>query len=42
VVATELGVPDSVKFDSDGTIVSTQVFSGQVLRIDPERAPKPY
>jgi hypothetical protein len=30
-----LGVPDSVKFDSEGYIVSTQVASGQVLRIDP-------
>ncbi|MFZ1161465.1 SMP-30/gluconolactonase/LRE family protein [Mycobacterium sp.] len=34
-VATGLGVPDSVKFDSSGRIVSTQVHSGQVLRIDP-------
>jgi sugar lactone lactonase YvrE len=34
-VAGELGVPDSVKFDSHGFIVSTQVHSGQVLRIDP-------
>ena len=34
-VATGLGVPDSVKFDSAGRIVSTQVHSGQVLRIDP-------
>lgn len=34
-VATSLGVPDSVKFDSTGHIVSTQVHSGQVLRIDP-------
>jgi sugar lactone lactonase YvrE len=34
-VATGLGVPDSVKFDSSGSIVSTQVASGQVLRIDP-------
>jgi sugar lactone lactonase YvrE len=34
-VAGDLGVPDSVKFDADGYIVSTQVFSGQVLRIDP-------
>ena len=34
-VAADLGVPDSVKFDSDGYIVSTQVASGQVLRIDP-------
>jgi sugar lactone lactonase YvrE len=28
-------VPDSVKFDAQGFIVSTQVHSGQVLRIDP-------
>lgn len=35
VIAGDLGVPDSVKFDADGTIVSTQVASGQVLRIDP-------
>ncbi|WP_264070392.1 SMP-30/gluconolactonase/LRE family protein [Mycolicibacterium komossense] len=35
VIATGLGVPDSVKFDADGCIVSTQVASGQVLRIDP-------
>jgi sugar lactone lactonase YvrE len=28
-------VPDSVKFDAQGHIVSTQVASGQVLRIDP-------
>jgi sugar lactone lactonase YvrE len=35
VVATGLGVPDSVKFDAQGFIVSTQVASGQVLRIDP-------
>ncbi len=34
-VASGLGVPDSVKFDSAGLIVSTQVHSGQVLRIDP-------
>ncbi len=34
VVAGELGVPDSVKFDSKGRIVSTQVASGQVLRIE--------
>ncbi|MBI3214352.1 MAG: SMP-30/gluconolactonase/LRE family protein [Mycobacterium sp.] len=34
-VAEGLGVPDSVKFDADGNIVSTQVHSGQVLRIDP-------
>jgi sugar lactone lactonase YvrE len=35
VIATGLGVPDSVKFDADGRIVSTQVATGQVLRIDP-------
>lgn len=35
-VATGLGVPDSVKFDSAGFIVSTQVASGQVLRIEPQ------
>ena len=35
VVARDLGIPDSVKFDSAGFIVSTQVGSGQVLRIDP-------
>ena len=34
-VARDLGVPDSVKFDAQGFIVSTQVHSGQVLRIDP-------
>jgi sugar lactone lactonase YvrE len=34
-VAGDLGVPDAVKFDSSGCIVSTQVHSGQVLRIDP-------
>jgi sugar lactone lactonase YvrE len=34
-VASGLGVPDSVKFDSAGHIISTQVHSGQVLRIDP-------
>jgi sugar lactone lactonase YvrE len=34
-VAGDLGVPDSVKFDAKGYIVSTQVASGQVLRIDP-------
>jgi sugar lactone lactonase YvrE len=34
-VAGDLGVPDSVKFDSKGFIVSTQVASGQLLRIDP-------
>lgn len=35
VVAKDLGVPDSVKFDAEGFIISTQVASGQVLRIDP-------
>lgn len=35
VVASDLGVPVSVKFDSKGFIVSTQVASGEVLRIDP-------
>ena len=34
-VAGDLGVPDAVKFDSEGFIVSTQVASGQVLRINP-------
>lgn len=34
-VAGDLGLPDSVKFDAQGFIVSTQVASGQVLRIDP-------
>ena len=34
-VAADLGVPDAVKFDARGNIVSTQVASGQVLRIDP-------
>ncbi len=34
-VAKDLGVPDSVKFHPDGYIVSTQVYSGQVLKIDP-------
>ncbi|WP_245006032.1 MULTISPECIES: SMP-30/gluconolactonase/LRE family protein [Rhodococcus] len=34
-VAADLGVPDAVKFDSEGFIVSTQVASGEVLRINP-------
>jgi sugar lactone lactonase YvrE len=34
VVAGDLGVPDSVKFDARGRIVTTQVGTGQVLRID--------
>jgi sugar lactone lactonase YvrE len=36
VVAGNLGVPDSVKFDSKGRIVTTQVATGDVLRIDPQ------
>jgi sugar lactone lactonase YvrE len=39
-VAGDLGVPDAVKFDSKGFIVSTQVASGQVLRIDPRTGSK--
>ena len=39
-MAGDLGVPDAVKFDSDGYIVSTQVASGQVLRIDPRSGEK--
>lgn len=35
IVAGGLGVPDSVKFDNEGFIISTQVGSGLVLRIDP-------
>lgn len=35
VVAKDLGVPDSVHFDGEGMIISTQVGTGQVLRIDP-------
>jgi sugar lactone lactonase YvrE len=35
IIASDLGVPDAVKFDPAGNIVSTQVASGQVLRIDP-------
>jgi sugar lactone lactonase YvrE len=35
-----LGLPDAVKFDSKGFIVSTQVRSGQVLRIDPRNGNK--
>ncbi|MET8799563.1 aldehyde dehydrogenase family protein [Nocardia sp. NPDC004568] len=38
--AGDLGVPDSVKFDADGFTVSTQVASGQVLRIDPRNGEK--
>ncbi|MFC3213615.1 NHL repeat-containing protein [Novosphingobium panipatense] len=40
VVARDLGVPDSVKFHPDGYIVSTQVYSGQVLKIDPRTGDK--
>lgn len=40
VVAKDLGVPDSVHFDADGMIISTQVGSGQVLRIDPRTGEK--
>jgi sugar lactone lactonase YvrE len=40
VVAKDLGVPDSVKFHPDGYIVSTQVYSGQVLKIDPSTGEK--
>ena len=36
----DLGLPDSVKFDCNGFIVSTQVASGQVLRIDPRTGAK--
>ena len=34
-MAGDLGVPDAVKFDAEGYIVSTQVDTGEVLRIDP-------
>ncbi|VWX46589.1 gluconolaconase [Novosphingobium sp. 9U] len=40
VVTKDLGVPDSVKFHPDGYIVSTQVYSGQVLKIDPRTGDK--
>ncbi len=40
VVTKDLGVPDSVKFHPDGYIVSTQVYSGQVLKIDPRTGAK--
>lgn len=40
VVCGDLGVPDSLKFDAQGMIVSTQVASGQVLRIDPRTGEK--
>jgi sugar lactone lactonase YvrE len=39
-VTGDLGVPDAVKFDSQGYLVSTQVASGQVLRIDPRNGDK--
>ena len=35
-VVGDLGVPDAVKFDAKGFIVSTQVHSGEVLRINPQ------
>jgi sugar lactone lactonase YvrE len=31
----DLGIPDAVKFDRKGYIISTQVQTGEVLRIDP-------
>ncbi len=34
VIAGDLGVPDSVKFDAKGRLVTTQVASGEVLRFD--------
>src|SRR5690625_2336958 len=34
-VVGDLGVPDAVKFDADGCLVSTQAATGEVLRIDP-------
>lgn len=40
VVATDLGVPDSVKFDAQGYLVSTQAHTGQVLRINPRTGEK--
>jgi sugar lactone lactonase YvrE len=40
VIAGDLGIPDSVKFDSKGFIISTQVGSGLVLRIDPRTGDK--
>lgn len=40
VVARDLGVPGSLKFHPDGYIVSTQVESGQVLKIDPRSGDK--
>ena len=39
-VTGDLGVPDAVKFDSQGYLVSTQVASGQVVRIDPRSGDK--
>ena len=39
-VTGDLGVPDAVKFDAQGYLVSTQVASGQVLRIDPRTGDK--
>lgn len=40
IVTKDLGVPDAVKFHPDGYIVSTQVYSGQVLKIDPRTGEK--
>lgn len=34
------GVPNAVKFDPQGHLVSTQVASGQVLRVDPRTGDK--
>ena len=36
MVTSGLGVPDAVKFDHRGRIVSTQVATGQVIRVDPQ------
>ena len=40
VVTKDLGVPDAVKFHPDGYIVSCQVYTGQVLKIDPRTGEK--
>jgi len=39
-VVVALRKPDAVKFDSNGGIVSTQLETGQVLRIDPQDRPE--
>ncbi|MEO3758031.1 SMP-30/gluconolactonase/LRE family protein [Mycobacterium sp. B14F4] len=39
-VTADLGVPDAVKFDPQGHLVSTQVASGQVVRVDPRSGDK--